>query len=915
MDRLAYITRGNKSPQGIPRVYFCCHPQDTDLYLPTIAEQILEISDCAIWYDTTPEVPTDAVFYESLSQMQLFLVPVTSRFLMQENKGLACEFLYASQNHIPILPLMQEPGLDTLFNTKCGELQYLDSNNTDTTAISYQDKLKKYLSAVLIGNEIAERIRQTFDAYIFLSYRKKDRKYANQLMRLIHQNPLYEDIAIWYDEFLVPGEGFNEGIFEFLAKSPLFLLTVTPNLLEENNYVLLHEYPTAKNMQKIILPVEMVDTDADELSRKYDSLPPVMNPSDSVRFHRWLEDSIKNISLREHNASAQHRFLIGLAYLSGIDVEVDFKRAHAMIERAAQDDLPEAIKKLVSMYRYGEGIEKDYTKAIIWQRKLIDIYEKDFNASNSYENALNWITEIHELLLFHISLYDYESAMTQCRTIQTILDNPRIKTFSFVPRYRLINSSLKGDILYKSGLVNEAITEYQNALSLLDESIFKNEDLANNLSVFHDRIGIIFREQAKLPEALTHFQESYELRIDTVKNNPSEASRYAMVAANINLGNSFLDLGYFEESRKHYNEALNSMQILALENPTDKYQMSLAECFYNLAKLCQTKNQHTDAIQFYISALEIYEKLTNAAGTPKQYYYYSVCCLMLGDCYFENHQSNEAIQYYQMMHETVSNWSLTSESLEFQRLCAVSYTKTGDILLRQRNATSALEKYEQALNIFKHISKQSESLNAQLDLSSCYEQIGGLYDACGLYDDSLENYKECYALRKRLYDENPSNNTHRVLGLVCGHLGDVYKKKEQLDDSLLWFHKMEDIFSIIFLENESIDAKDNLSTAYNRLSKIYAQKQEPEKARDYSLMALDIAKTIAGQTKTVSAYNSLSIAYYQAAKLACQKDAITYLQTAINIWQQLHTQFPDETDFTKFLRIASSELEELSATK
>ena len=91
--------------------------------------------------------------------------------------------------------------------------------------------------------------------------------------------------------------------------------------------------------------------------------------------------------------------------------------------------------------------------------------------------------------------------------------------------------------------------------------------------------------------------------------------------------------------------------------------------------------------------------------------------------------------------------------------------------------------------------------------------------------------------------------------------------------------------------------------------------QEPEKARDYSLMALDIAKTIAGQTKTVSAYNSLSIAYYQAAKLACQKDAITYLQTAINIWQQLHTQFPDETDFTKFLRIASSELEELSATK
>ena len=49
----------------------------------------------------------------------------------------------------------------------------------------------------------AEGTRHAFDAYIFLSYRKKDRRYANELMRLIHNNPECRDIAIWFDEFFL----------------------------------------------------------------------------------------------------------------------------------------------------------------------------------------------------------------------------------------------------------------------------------------------------------------------------------------------------------------------------------------------------------------------------------------------------------------------------------------------------------------------------------------------------------------------------------------------------------------------------------------------------------------------------------------------------------------------------------------
>jgi hypothetical protein len=147
-------------------------------------------------------------------------MPVTTKLLTTENAALDAEFRFAIERHIPVLPLMQEGGLDELFSQKCGDLQYLDKAKSarDLTEIPYEEKLKNYLESVLVSDEMAEKIRAAFDAYVFLSYRKKDRKYAQELMRLIHKNDFCRDIAIWYDEFLTPGENFNESIREALKK-------------------------------------------------------------------------------------------------------------------------------------------------------------------------------------------------------------------------------------------------------------------------------------------------------------------------------------------------------------------------------------------------------------------------------------------------------------------------------------------------------------------------------------------------------------------------------------------------------------------------------------------------------------------------------------------------------------------------
>lgn len=393
MANLQYKTRGNDSPQGNPRVYFCCHPEDFNKYFEAVSEEILQYQRCAIWY-ASADVVRDEDFFLDLKQMQLFVMPVTTNLLCTENEALDKEFRFAVENHIPVLPLMQESGLEALFNKKCGDLQFLDKNNTDETAIDYKEKLEKYLATVLIGDELAEKIRAAFDAYVFLSYRKKDRRYAQELMRLIHKNDFCRDIAIWYDEFLTPGENFNDSIKEALQKSGLFVLAVTPNLINETNYIMTTEYPMAKLEGKPIFPAELVPTDRERLLEQYADIPNPTDPRNDSEFSDALLAAIKQIAIKESDHSAEHNFFIGLAYLGGVDVEVDYTRAVETITLAAEAGLPDAMEKLIDIYEKGIGVTQDYSQVVLWQRRLYESIKSQLDLETTTEQELKKYNDV-----------------------------------------------------------------------------------------------------------------------------------------------------------------------------------------------------------------------------------------------------------------------------------------------------------------------------------------------------------------------------------------------------------------------------------------------------------------------------------------------------------------------------------------
>ena len=156
-----------------------------------------------------------------------------------------------------------------------------------------------------------------------------------------------------------------------MKDSKLFTLLVTPNLLEyvdgKPNYVMAHEYPDAKKAGMDILPTEMVKTNIAELRSKYKNIPECVNPNDDEQFKARFLDSLSQIAISANNNDPEHNFLIGLAYLDGIDVETNEERGIELITLAAEANLFEAMEKLYNIYK---DELFDFQKAVKWAERI-----------------------------------------------------------------------------------------------------------------------------------------------------------------------------------------------------------------------------------------------------------------------------------------------------------------------------------------------------------------------------------------------------------------------------------------------------------------------------------------------------------------------------------------------------------------
>ena len=753
MSELKFVTKGNSSPENKPKVYFTCHPIDFERAFRSICEDIFKVYDCAIFYTEDMARPLDEETREiDLNTMNLFVIPVTFRLLTEANRAMDEDFVFAKEHHIPVLPIMLESGIDTIYSRedKFGKLQYLSPNDNDRTRRSYEDQLKSFFDSVFINKETVGRVRKAFDAYIFLSYRKKDRRYANELMRMIHERPELQRLAIWYDEFLTPGESFMENIRKILDDSRMMALLVTPSLLEKPNglpnFVMDKEYPAALEAGMPILPAEMVKTDPVQLREDYTDIPDPIDVYDESIFDEQFLNRLRELITEENSEDPEHNYLVGLAYLYGIDVEADKERALRMITASAEAELPEAMERLRDMYKDGFGVEQDYQKALKWGHELYEYYCRTFGEEDGES-----LIALNNLAIIYQKIGDYQ----QCMTLMERCCAMRLKDAEENVEETLIEMGNLAVAYSKTGKYQMALRIdekcYRMRKEMLGEKHHDTLTSLNNLALTYSNLGDYHR-------ALELSEKSYRLHVEVLGEKHPETLKSLS-----NLAAAYADIGNHQKAKEL---ALECWQ-LSKETLGEKHLDTLL--FLN--NLASDYRELGD----YHRALELSEKC------------YRLRAEVLGEKHPDtlNSLGNLAAVYADIgeYHK-----SLEIQQKCYELRCEVLGEKHPDTLLSLNNLACAyadigdrhraLELSEKCCHLRMEVlgDKHPDTLTSMNNLASVYHSLGD-------YHKAFEMYQKCYELRREALGERHPGTLDSLNNYAIAY-GDAKDLKKSLEISL-----------------------------------------------------------------------------------------------------------------------------------
>lgn len=510
------------------KVFISCHPADHTTFFEPIANEILNCHDCAIYFDSPDEDPLTDGRQQLLREMNLVVILVSRNFLNLECIAYSFDFQFAKENSITLLPIIVEDGIRQQFNNTCGTFHLLDRNNKKYYDKPYTTKLREFLANVFVGTDLAMEIRSAFDAYIFLSYRKEDVINAKKLMRLIHKSDATTGVAIWYDEFLIPGENYSSELLNTIRDSDMFVLAVTPNVLAANNYVINVEYPAALSHNKPIIPIEFEKTDKKQLNKMFPSLPDCIPINREEDIYNSIINAARNNSSKTNMASDKRSYLLGLAYLYGIDVEIDKEKAIALLSSAAESDNLPATYQLRDLFYNGVLVNREINEAQYWQKKAITILRKqkqeaerapysDIDLADNLRlmaemicHSLKQQKEIEkaeELCKEALSLYKLDAKLDD-----ESQEGHRIESFLRTIRQLAISSER-----YDS---DKALYYYYLALEMRNEIAQQDKllkrvktDIGNQLmrAQLYQDIGICYRNRAQYPTAFDELKKAEKI--------------------------------------------------------------------------------------------------------------------------------------------------------------------------------------------------------------------------------------------------------------------------------------------------------------------------------------------------------------------------------------------------------------------
>lgn len=742
---------GYEPLSGDVKVYFSlAFKKLNKRYFDEISDEFLNVQSFNIYYYDNPDevdFNSDEV-YRQLSSSQLFVIPVSNEILKSNDGIVEREIKIAYQNGIAILPIAVEKPegkFIDIFTEKFGQLQYLLRSDEDSTTIPYLEKMHKFLNESLLDSDTISKIQNAYKKKIFISYRKVDRNYTLNLLDKLSSVQKMTDTTIWYDEFLSLGLSYEEDIYQSIRECDVFILIVTPRILQKNNYgednfVVTHEYPLAQKYNKKIIPVLFEDVDESELNRLFNNLPKPISAYDTEK----IEEVICEITDKKNSSdiTADTYFYLSLGYLWGIDVKKDIDKALKLMNMAIDmnPEYADILKGVIYKYTHSYGVTRNYKIVDNIQQLIIKTAYEKYKSDRSIDSILEYITECVRMSQYQMNFGDVNSFKNSAENII-------------------------GDIFKVGNLILEIDGNHDKFTEkLLEISMYLYEQIELSREVML---------QLKLLNVLDKFIELNNKVPVTIDVLRIESVVYYRISRMIEKNN----LEYIEKAHKF-------AKIVFSKTQSFKDLHNLAETKFFMGAVNKMNKNYDKACVMMLDAINIRKSLEISSGEFEKnvednfenYNRIAYYCFEIGNLYFENMNFDYALDILndglealekipKKYHNEVTDmhfgkiYELCGRSLKstFDYSGAVEfYDKAYKYYERYRDVTNSYRSYELLAAIISRralaigLSGKADIMGIHDLLATSLNYFGEipryklLYDSSFIFAEQLINYIESY---------------------------------------------------------------------------------------------------------------------------------------------------------------------------
>lgn len=908
--------RGSFGQSGV-NIYFCCHDEDFSRYFEALSEDILDQApDAVIWY-RDPDTPPAGNHYDLLNEMSLFLVPVTTRFVYSDCDARLSELPFAEDRRLPVLPVLLENGLAEEFNRRCGNMHLLNRIPGDPLAPPYAQALNKYLTRIVVGDDLTARIRQAFRGSIFLSYRKIDLQHARRVMRLIHDIDLCRDTAIWYDAFLTPGENFHSGIQEAMQKSSLCAMVITPSMMQMGNYVMEKEYPAAVGYGMPIVPIEAVPTDRLALADCYPGIPAPISTDDSAELRRALAACLPD-EIPEQDPMRD--YLIGLAYLRGIDMETDPQRALKLITAAAQAGLPEACGQLVNMYSIGDGVPRDERTAAVWQQNYVNLLKQSCDGSREQLMELHHQTETlwnflndsreseaaaqtsRELVMIARSLLEMgcpEGHRAMAASLKCEISEAE-RLGDFREAERLARDAVDAEKEYLRGMHGQQIdsqfpVEHWNAIAKLGSILEYRGNYPEAEAVYHEALKyadhlihiapilknrlLFARSFIQLADLYMHShrpceaEETFHRAAKLLEEEGKDSCIHTKATIFARLGEIYRVQCRFEEAEAVLEEAAELLKAME-QNPSAK--LDLHHVYQNMYDLYIASNDFAKAGSLCRRALELDESLEGFIGSAHIRYLRCGDLINLGTlCLLEKHYP-QSIPHFRQAEELCRESDRDSFSVRLNQAQALLGLATAARFTGDQR--TALNYYREGTRILEDLPDESILPLVQKQRAEAHGWLGQQLFTAGKLPEAAEQLRKAIALKEQFLTETDNADYHRSLGRDQLFLGQVYLRQGRGEDALTVCRQGLEQLTRAYDLFRKPEAAQDLTMGLRQTAELYQKLGKFEDAIRAHLRGAEIAAEAklpaAGPMQAVSHYD-IACLYMKLGQYAQMQNHLT----------------------------------------